>query len=264
MALGFIMAWMLLSSPWRYRIGAGILLCYVGLIGLGVVRLRLGFFGPVVSRGRRTTREVALTFDDGPDPKETPVVLDFLKRHGVSAAFFCIGEHVRKNPDMVKRMVAEGHVVGNHSYRHAWWTNFLWSRRLRKEIEEAQHAIVEACGLRPRYYRPPAGLSNPHLFSALAALELVCVGWTVRPFDTSSGPERVIRRLGKKIRPGNIILLHDAGRDPGQTVVVLEELLNMLAREQLTLTRLDRLIGSPAYQIDEAGQRQAEGSPSCG
>ena len=176
--------------------------------------LKLNFFVKATCRGDATAKRVALTFDDGPDPVATPNLLKVLKRHEIKAAFFPIGTKTRDYPEIIKQIDQEGHILGNHSFRHAWWTNFLISGALDREIRMAQEAIEAAIGKVPAYFRPPMGLTNPHLRRELKKHGLSVVGWDVRPFDIRTSTEKVIKRVLKKIRNGSIIAPPRHGTGP--------------------------------------------------
>jgi len=155
--------------------------------------------------------EVAITIDDGPDPEVTPQVLQLLAQHGVQATFFCIGRQVEQHPELVRAIVAGGHEIANHTQRHPLYFSLLGPARQRAEIEAAQRAIAAAGGTRPQFFRAPAGLRNLLLQPVLQQLELRLVSWTRRGFDTvNSSAESVLAALTRKLRSGDILLLHDA------------------------------------------------------
>jgi peptidoglycan/xylan/chitin deacetylase (PgdA/CDA1 family) len=183
---------------------------------------------------------VALTFDDGPDPAVTPLVLDLLDRYGAKASFFCIGSRVRAYPDLVREIVRRGHGVENHSDRHPSLLAFFPPAALRREIFAAQEAIAHATGSEPRFFRAPLGVRGPLLASALARLGLCSVTWTRRGLDCASrNPTRVLSRLTSGLAGGDILLLHDgscARTAAGKPVVlaVLPALLDRIAASGLT------------------------------
>jgi hypothetical protein len=161
---------------------------------------------------------------------------------------------------MIKRIDQEGHTLGNHSFRHAWWSNFLISGALDREIRMAQEAIDAAIGKVPAYFRPPMGLTNPHLRKVLKKHGLWVVGWDIRPFDTSASTEKVIKRVLKKVRNGSIIVLHDTGRIPVDLVRLTNELVTQIKEREYTFSELEELTGIKAYQTAE-GVNMTEPAP---
>ncbi len=169
---------------------------------------------------------IALTFDDGPDPRITPRLLDLLDRYEAKASFFVIGREAVRHPQLLREMVARGHSVENHTYAHplgfGCWTPWAMQR----EIQRAQDTITAICGQRPLFFRPPAGIRSPLLDPVLAVTELRLATWTRRGYDTvSDQPERVLRRLLHRLAPGDILLLHDR---PTRHRSMLEEVVPRL------------------------------------
>jgi peptidoglycan/xylan/chitin deacetylase (PgdA/CDA1 family) len=240
-----------LAGPIRWCILGLLLTIYFVIFILGVSVLKLNFFVKATCRGDSTAKRVALTFDDGPDPAATPGLLEVLRRHKIKAAFFPIGTKTRDHPEIIKQIDQEGHIVGNHSFRHAWWTNFLISSGFDREMRMAQEAIDAAIDKIPAYFRPPVGLTNPHLRKALEKHGLSVVGWDVRPFDTTASAEKVIKRVLKKIRNGSIIALHDTGRTPVDLARLIDKLVTKIKEREYTFSGLEELTGVRAYQTTE-------------
>jgi peptidoglycan/xylan/chitin deacetylase (PgdA/CDA1 family) len=182
-----------------------------------------------VWRGRRDGRRVALTFDDGPDPEHTPRVLDALAAAGARGTFFLIGARAAAHPAVVRRLVAEGHGLGNHGWRHRpLW--LLGPRATARELRDGHDAIAQAAGVPPAYYRPPWGMTNLALFPVLRALGTPCVFWTVQPEGRRpAAPARQVRRVLGRVRPGAILDLHDADGVPGAGGRLVAALPEMLA-----------------------------------
>ena len=181
--------------------------------------------------------EVALTIDDGPDPEVTPAVLDLLAALGVHATFFCIAERARAQPALLRRIVAGGHSVQNHSHHHRHYFSLLGPRRLAREIGDAQALLADITGQRPHCFRAPAGLRNPLLDPLLHRLGLHLVSWTRRGFDTrEADPQVVLARLTgtgqRALAAGDILLLHDghARRTASGRAVLLDVLSPLLQR----------------------------------
>jgi peptidoglycan/xylan/chitin deacetylase (PgdA/CDA1 family) len=147
------------------------------------------------------------------------------------------------NPGLAGQMFREGHLLENHSYTHSKASNLFSVARLESELKQTQSAIQQATGVAPRYFRPPFGHTNPRIFRAAQSVGLTVVGWTVRGFDTvDRNPERVIRRIARRLRPGAIILLHDANIPPGRLVSTVKSLLDTLHALGYEVVRLDKLL----------------------
>lgn len=168
-------------------------------------------FGPIITRFKTNSKEVWLTIDDGPDPVETPKVLELLKKYNFKASFFCIGSKVDSQKDLCRRIMHEGHTVENHSYNHASTTFWMLPpRSMEREITTTSQAIHSATGERPRFFRSPAGMTNPCVHPVLARNGLRLAGWSCAGFDgVSRSPRAVLKCLLPNIRPGAIILLHE-------------------------------------------------------
>jgi peptidoglycan-N-acetylglucosamine deacetylase len=204
----------------------------LGLVGM---RPRSRLLGPNLSRlppAAVARGEVALTFDDGPDPAVTPLVLDLLEAHGATASFFVIGERAARHPALAREILRRGHSLENHTHRHPHSFACWLPGAMRHEILAAQRAIAGATGVPPRFFRPPAGLRSPLLDPALAPTGLNYVSWTRRGHDTLRGDAgAVLRRLARGLAAGDILLLHDGNAAAGATrPVVLEVLPRLLAR----------------------------------
>jgi peptidoglycan/xylan/chitin deacetylase (PgdA/CDA1 family) len=198
-------------SSWPWVLG-GIAANHAALAVAGFLpRSRL--LGPNLARlpesaARRA--EIALTFDDGPDPAVTPRVLDALDAARLKATFFLIGERAARHPALAREIVRRGHAAENHSHRHSTAFGWYGLGRARREIEAAQGAIADATGVAPVYFRAPFGIRNPLLDPVLARLGLRYVSWTRRGFDTvARDPQRVLDRLTRGLTAGDILLLHD-------------------------------------------------------
>ncbi len=199
---------------------------------------------------------LALTFDDGPDPHTTPKVLDLLAETGHRATFFLIGRRAEQHPELVQRIVDEGHEIANHSWSHPFWFCVYPPHMLRREIERCS-AVLEQYQ-QVRWFRAPAGLRNALLAPLLAARGLRLASWTRRGFDTARGdPGRVHGDLVRDLEAGDILLLHDAGAaetDSGSSVAleVLPRLLDDLEQRGLRSVTL-----SAATTVSRRGEGDA-------
>ncbi|HYC38008.1 MAG TPA: polysaccharide deacetylase family protein [Usitatibacter sp.] len=176
--------------------------------------------------------EIAITFDDGPDPRTTPRVLDLLDAHGARASFFCIAERARRHPATCREIVRRGHAIENHSRRHSPAFAFSGIGGFRREIASAQALLAELGGREPIFFRAPAGIRNPLLEPVLHELGLRLASWTRRGYDTRNRDAGdVSARLTKGLAAGDILLLHDGGSAQARSgePVVLEALATVLA-----------------------------------
>ena len=227
----------------NYALLIGALVASFIIVCLGVFWPRLSLFGPFICRAESSQRWVALTFDDGPDARSTPVLLELLQEARVEAAFFAVGKCVVANPELAARILREGHLLENHSFAHSNATNFFTISRLKAELAQAQAAIEQATGSAPKFFRPPMGLSNPNVFHVARALGLKVIGWTARGFDTQvHDPERVVRRIVRQLQPGAIILLHDGNIPAKRLVVTVKLLLAKLHERGYEVVRLDKIL----------------------
>jgi peptidoglycan-N-acetylglucosamine deacetylase len=211
--------------------------------GLGVSFPQWQMFGQSLCRARTREKVVALTFDDGPDPASTPALLDLLARKGARATFFCIGERVVRHRELARRIAAEGHLIGNHSFSHSRRTNFFGAARLRADLERAQSEIAATAGRAPEFFRPPMMLTNQRVFRAARALSLTVAGCSIRGYDLRArSSQEVLDRILPRLRPGAIIALHDGGAQPKRLVSLVERLLDQLNAEGYHCLRLDELV----------------------
>jgi peptidoglycan-N-acetylglucosamine deacetylase len=166
------------------------------------------FFLPVISSGRPGSNAIALTIDDGPSPI-TPLLLDLLAKHRLRATFFVIGEKAVAYPELIDLILAHGHTIGNHSYRHDNFLMLKGIRSLEKDIVATQDILAQA-GIMPLLFRPPVGITNPRLKPVLAGLGLQTVTFSCRIFDRGNrNVANLAAKVLRKLRPGDILLLHD-------------------------------------------------------
>jgi peptidoglycan-N-acetylglucosamine deacetylase len=216
---------------WPWALGA-VAANHAALTVLGILP-RSGLLGPNLRRlppESASRGEIAITFDDGPDPDVTPRVLDMLEAHAARASFFCIAENAARHPELCREIVRRGHAVENHSRHHRYTFALRGPAGMRAEIEAGQAMLTELTGRAPRFFRPPAGVRNPLLDPVLHALGLRLVSWTRRGFDTVHSPDFVASRLLPSLAAGDILLLHDgnAARSASGEPVVLQVLPRLL------------------------------------
>lgn len=205
-----------------------------------------GVYLKALCRAESADKVVTLTFDDGPDADSTPRVLDLLKRYDVRATFFVVGEQARQNPELIHRMVAEGHTVAGHSYYHLPQSTLWSSQRYTEELFRCNDVVARLTGLRMRLYRPPFGVTNPPIARAVKNMGLIPVGWSVRSLDTmTKNSDRVVDRVMRGLRGGDVILLHDRLESSEE---LLEKLLTALQAQNYTTATVDELFKIEAYE----------------
>lgn len=219
---------------------------FLSFLVYGSFFVNSNFYIRTICSTDNSNREIAITFDDGPVREITPEVLKLLNVFGVKAAFFCIGEKIKSNKDILKRIDAEGHIVGNHTYSHSNYFDFYTSKRMKKELEDTEKIIYETIGKRVRFFRPPYGVTNPALKKAVQHLNYLVIGWSKRSLDTKSKNEKkILKRVTKKLSSGNIILFHDL--NPA-IINVLSEFIRYALSKDYKIVRLDQLLKTDAYE----------------
>jgi peptidoglycan/xylan/chitin deacetylase (PgdA/CDA1 family) len=235
----------------------------IAVYGAGYPRSQI--FGPTICR-TNSTRKLAITFDDGPNPAITPKLLDLLDRYNAKATFFLIGRFVRECPELVKETVARGHVVGNHTETHP---NLFWLKptQVQVELRLCHKAIHNAVGTPPKWFRPPFGMRNPWVISAARELGCQTVMWTLIPGDWLEKPAEWLiprmqpiaahaQRISKSSSSdagctGDILCLHDGSHrdlnaDRTRTLAALEHWLPRWRDLGLEFVTIDQAVRTPA------------------
>lgn len=241
----------------------GLLAFTVALLGLAVAYYHVYYgLGPQDGIIRKGPREptVALTFDDGPSPLYTPRILDILRDKNVKATFFLVGKQVAKYPQIARRILDEGHEIGNHTHSHRDLAPA--SRRVvRHEVEKAEHAIGDATGVRTRLLRPPRGMYTNSVRKLLIEDGYTIALWNVSSRDWQGlSAQRILARVKAFIRPGGILLFHDSGalfRREGasrsNTVDALQSVIDYLQLERgYRLAPVSELLAEQELEAEEA------------
>jgi len=236
-----------------------------GALAYGAAYPRAQIFGKTICR-TNSARQLALTFDDGPNPAITPKLLDLLERYKAKATFFLIGRYVRECPELVKETLARGHEIGNHTESHP---NLFWLNptSVRVELRLCHDAIRGAIGKPPKWFRPPYGLRNPWVIPAASELGYRTVMWTLIPGDWREKPAEWLiprlqpiaghaqRSLGNGSNPaagtGDVVCLHDGGHrelngDRSRTLAALEHWLPRWRDLDLEFVTIGEAVRTPA------------------
>ena len=180
--------------------------------------------------------KIALTFDDGPSAAWTPALLDGVKERGVKATFFLIGENADKNPEIVKRMAEEGHLIGNHTYHHVELTK-VSENEARLELADTSAVIVRITGKEPEYMRPPFGAWQRKLEQEIQMLPVL---WTIDPLDwTTENQDEIVNKVVTEAEENDIILLHDCYKSSIEAGL---RIVDILQEEGFVFVTVDELL----------------------
>lgn len=198
---------------------------YLMVLVSGSVFIRLNFYTQSICR-IIDKKNILLTFDDGPDEINTPKILDLLDQFQVKAVFFLIGRQVEQWPELVKEIHKRGHLIGNHSYSHSNRFPIFSTIKMLGEIEETNDLIHRITGEKPIFFRPPFGVTNPHISRLIKRSGMKSVAWSFRSYDGGNRvKEKIVENVKRRIKGGEILLFHD---NRTQTVEILREVLPWL------------------------------------
>jgi peptidoglycan-N-acetylglucosamine deacetylase len=229
-------------SLWWYTVAV---IVYLSIHFYGSYFLASQFFLPVRFRGDVQSKKIAITFDDGPIPLMTERILDILQTHKTPAAFFCIGNRVDDYPALTKRIHEAGHLIGNHSYWHGAMFDLQSAKKISKELVDTDKAIEKVIGKKPNFFRPPYGVTNPMVASAVKNGGYKTIGWSIRSFDTmTKDGTALLERVTKSLKGGDVILFHDYCK---VTAEILPAFLDHAAKVGLKIVRVDELLNEKAY-----------------
>ena len=219
---------------------------YLALIIYGSVIIQSNFHVRAHCHANTSEKVIALSFDDGPNREYTPQVLSILAQYGASATFFVIGKNIQGNEALLKQIDSGGHSIGNHSYTHSFFVDFKSMQGFKNELNQTAESVFKVIGKRLKLFRPPYGVTTPHLVKASNLLNYSIIGWTIRSFDTTADSAQIItRRVQTQIKPGAIILFHD-GSD--KTIQVLKQTLNFAKENGYKIVIVEQLLKIKAYE----------------
>jgi len=189
-------------------------------------------------------KKIALTFDDGPS-NYTLEVLELLKKYNAKATFFCIGKNIESHPEILQKVIAEGHLVGNHSYSHSKFFDFYNEDKITEELQKTDQLLEKFTPKKINFFRPPYGVTTPSIRRALKVTGHKVIGWNIRSLDGGTkNQELILNRIIKRVSPGGIVLLHDTGK---HSVLVLEQFLQFLQQNNYQVVSIEELLNLKAY-----------------
>lgn len=237
-----------------------VMLCIVLLCGFDKPAKDRYFYerrGDIIWELPMAKKDIALTFDDGPSEKATEEILDLLKEYNAKATFFVIGHRVKEFPDIIKREIAEGHEVANHTYHHVFFTKGVKPSTVKKEIVSTEDSLIKLTGRKPMLFRPPGGYYNEQTVEIAKKLGYTTILWSWHQ-DTedwrSPGVGFITRKVLKNARNGDIVLLHDYVTGNIHTVKALRVILPELARRGFRFVTVSELINDKTGEMINTGE----------
>ncbi|MFY9660000.1 MAG: polysaccharide deacetylase family protein [Terriglobales bacterium] len=206
------------------------------------------WYGRTFAGGMRGSKQIALTYDDGPNDPHTLKLLDVLAKHNVRATFFMIGRYVQQRPEIARAVAQAGHVIGNHTFTHPLLI-FKSAEQTRTELVKCRSALQDAIGEHSNLFRPPFGGRRPATLRVARSLGLETVMWNVTGYDWNAPPAAVIeKKVARQMRGGDVILLHDGGHlamgaDRGQTVIATENLIRRYEDQGCEFVTVEEMLG---------------------
>lgn len=217
---------------------------YMAITAIGAYFIQLNYFIRSVNRGETSEKVISISFDDGPHAN-TYAVLDMLKKYQIKASFFIIGKNIAGKEAILKRMDEEGHSIGNHSFAHSYWYSIKPVPDLIADITNCNRILSSVLNKNIGWFRPPYGVTNPRIAAAIQDTNMTSIGWSVRSYDTMNKDiQQPLSRMVKKIKGGDIILMHDHLDTAAQ---LLEELILYCNSNQIKIVPLEKLINTPSY-----------------
>jgi peptidoglycan-N-acetylglucosamine deacetylase len=205
------------------------------------------WYGRTFTRGSHGSKQIALTYDDGPNDPHTLKLVDVLARHKVQATFFMIGRYVQQRPDIARAVAQAGHVIGNHTFTHPLLI-FESKAQTRTQLLDCRQALQDAVGAHSTLFRPPFGGRRPATLKIVRELGLQTVMWNVTGYDWNAPPAAVIeKKVVRQMRGGDVILLHDGGyralgADRAQTVIASDNLIRLYRDQGYEFVTVEELL----------------------
>jgi len=216
-------------------------LIFIIIVVFGVVNIRFQMFLKSYNYNSKSNNKVAITYDDGPDKVNTVKILDILKKYNAKASFFLIGENIEKHTFIAENIHKQGHIIANHTYYHKNTFPINSKKKIKEEISKTQRILKEITGTENKYFRPPFGVTNPTISRALKNTCLIVIGWNIRTFDTKKNleKEQILKNIVKKLKAGDIILLHDKTK---HICWLTEKILIYLNEKKLQAVTIEELV----------------------
>jgi peptidoglycan/xylan/chitin deacetylase (PgdA/CDA1 family) len=222
-----------------------LLIAYSLIVFWGCYYVGSNFFIKIVCKAITDKKEIAISFDDGPAENYTQQILAILNTENVKATFFCIGNRIAGNEAVLKQVLADGHIIGNHSYSHHFWFDMYSTQKMQDDLKQMDTEMERVTGLKPKLFRPPYGVTNPNLAKAIKNGGYTPVGWSVRSMDTViKDGKKLLAKINEGIKPGAVFLFHDTSKT---TLDVLPEFIQEVKKRGYNIVPLDKLLALQPY-----------------
>jgi len=222
-----------------------LLILYSLVVFYGCYYIGSNFFIKIICSANTDQKEIAISFDDGPVSNYTTEILQLLKQDNIKATFFCIGNRIAGNENIVKKIKDDGHIIGNHSYSHHFWFDIFSSEKMLDDLKKMDQETERVTGIVPKLFRPPYGVTNPNLKKAIIKGNYIPVGWSVRSMDTVIRDEKkLLDKINRSLKPGAVFLFHDTSKT---TVNILPEFIREVKKKGYTIVPLDKLLHLVPY-----------------
>jgi peptidoglycan/xylan/chitin deacetylase (PgdA/CDA1 family) len=201
------------------------------------------FQGIVISEAKLPPEKkvIALTFDDGPWPNTTAKVLDILKKNRIKSTFFVVGQNVKNYPDLTKQIVADGHIIANHTWHH--WYHQMNAQAAAYEVANTTDIIYQTTGVRTSLFRPPGGIMNNGVAAYAKNNKYAVIMWSADSMDYSRpAVPRLMNNIFREAKPGGIVLMHDGGGDRSHTVKALPEIISRFRKQGYEFVTVPELL----------------------
>jgi len=217
---------------------------YTLIVFWGCYNVDSNFFIRIICKADTTKKEIAISFDDGPAENYTPEILELLGKNNIKAAFFCIGNRVANNEGLLRKIYAQQHIIGNHSYSHHTMFDLFSTKKMCADLNMMDEVTAKTIGVKPRLFRPPYGVTNPAVKKAIINGNYIPVGWSIRSLDTVIKDKQKLFSRISPLQPGDIVLFHDTSKI---TLDILQTFIDHVHRSGYTFVRLDKLLNIEPY-----------------
>ena len=222
-----------------------LLIIYISVVTIGTLNINFNYFFYSYCNSNTSKKEIAITFDDGPHPDITPKLIDLLNQQKIPATFFCTGKNIKIYPEVVTKIMENNHIIGNHSCSHSVLFDLFLPSKIQNEIKSTNNVIKKITSKKALFFRPPFGITNPMLRKAIKKTNMISIGWSLRPFDTTMSTKYVISKLKANTKAGDIVLFHDTNPN---IITIIEEYLVWLDKNDFKIVSLTNLLNIPAYE----------------